>query len=43
MMRLANLMANRDEGQDGVADMICELFQQQGTPKVEVDKFSGNL
>ena len=36
-------MANRDEGQDGVADMICKLVQQQGTPIVEVDKFSGNL
>ena len=22
--------------------MICKLFQQQGAPEVEVDKFSGN-
>ena len=22
-----------DEGQEGVADMICSLFQQQGTPE----------
>ena len=30
-----------DEGQ-GVANMICKLFQQQGATEVEVDKFSGN-
>ena len=33
---------SRDEGQEGVASMICKLFQQQGAPEVEVDKFSGN-
>ena len=31
-----------DEGQEGVANMIFKLFQQQGAPEVEVDKFSGN-
>ena len=33
---------SRDEGQEGVANMIWELFQQQGAPEAEVDKFSGN-
>ena len=33
---------SRDEGQEGVANMICKLFQQQEAPEVEVDKFSGN-
>ena len=32
---------SRDEGQ-GVANMIYKPFQQQGTPEVVVDKFSGN-
>ena len=30
---------SRDEGQEDVANMIYNLFQQQGTPEVEVDKF----
>ena len=33
---------SRDEGQEGFANMIFKLFQQHGTPEVEVDKFSGN-
>ena len=33
---------SHNEGQEGVANMICKLFQQQGAPEVEVDKFSGN-
>ena len=33
---------SRDEGQEGVSNTICKLFQQQGTPEVELDKFSGN-
>ena len=33
---------SHDEGQEGVTNMICKLFQQQGAPEVEVDKFSGN-
>ena len=33
---------SHDEGREGVANMICKLFQQQRVPEVEVDKFSGN-
>ena len=33
---------SHDEGQEGITNMICKLFQQQGAPEVEVDKFSGN-
>lgn len=30
------------EDQEDAKDIICKRFQQQGAPKVEVDKFSGN-
>ena len=33
---------SHDKGQEGIANMICKLFQQQEAPEVEVDKFSGN-